>query len=147
MVANQIHVVVVGPTPFEDGHDNSVTVGRGSSCGDVPCLVGIDVVVRSVHMVPLGTKLRIVGGCPVLHIVVQLGRHHRGQRLDGAQHLLAVRAGIPKAEQVNGRQFTQRLTQHQPLRQPLRKGTDRSQVLGLGFAIEFDNELARHRRA
>ena len=73
VVVDQVHVVVVGASPFENSHHNARAVGCSAPRGDVPCQVAVDVVVSVLHVVPLLAKLRIVGkGFAVLDGVVEL---------------------------------------------------------------------------
>ena len=77
MVVNQIDVVVVGAAALEDCDDNAVTIGGGATGRNVPSQVGIDVVVRPVHVVPLRSKLRVVGCGALFNVMVHLSRLHK----------------------------------------------------------------------
>ena len=85
VVGHEVDVVVVRPASFKNRHDNAVAVAGGPSRGDVPRQVGVDVVVGRVNVVPLGPKLRVVGRRPVLHVVVELCRHHRREVVQGTR--------------------------------------------------------------
>ena len=101
MVVNQIDVVVVGPSPFENRNNNAVTVGCGATSRDVPCQIRIDVVVRVVNVMPLRTELRVVGRRPVFHIVVELSRFHICQFIQCTQHFCLIRHGFVETQKVD----------------------------------------------
>ena len=53
VVVDQVHVVVVGASPFKNRHHNAGTVGGSAPRSNVPCEVAVDVVVSILHVMPL----------------------------------------------------------------------------------------------
>ena len=147
VVGQQVHVVVVGAATLQHSHHNAVAVGRGPSCGDVPRKFGVDVVVGTVNVVPLRTKLRVVGRRPIFHVMVELGRHHRGQFVQRTDNLLPIKGHILIAEQEDGRELAQGLAQLHAHWHPLNEDAIDGQVLGLDVGVEFDNQFTGHRCA
>ena len=95
MVVDQIDVVVVGATSLEHGHHNAVTRSCGSTCGDVPCQIRIDVMVASLDVMPLLGKSRIVRhGFTLLNRVVELRCLHTFVGTQTAQHFDVVKASL-----------------------------------------------------
>ena len=75
VVVDEVHVVVVRASSFEDRNHNARPVSSCSARGDVPCEVAVDVVVTVLHVMPLLPQLRIVGQrFAVLNRVVELSR-------------------------------------------------------------------------
>ena len=146
MVVNEVHVVVVGTTSLKNGHHNAVSVGRGSACGDVPCKVRIDVVVRVVDVVPLRTKLRIVGRGALFDVVIQLCRLHKRQAVQRTKHHVLIHRHIVVAEQVNARKRTQGFLQLQVRRNAVVENAFVRDGLWLKSIVQFDNDLAWHCR-
>ena len=91
VIANQINVVVVGASALQHGHDDARTVGRRTTCGDVPSEVRVDVMIAALDMVPLLSKRRIVGhGFPFFHHVVELDGFQATVLAHGTQRLPIV---------------------------------------------------------
>ena len=95
-------------------------------------------------MVPLRPKLRVVGRCTVLHVVVQLCRLHLLTSAQCIKHIFPIQGHVVVVEQENVGQFAKGRHPFELTRgQESRKG----QVMGFDMGIQLHNQLARHGRA
>ena len=152
VVANQIHVVVVGASAFKHSNDNPGAVGRGASGGDVPSQVGIDVVVRVLDVVPLLTQRRVIGNSlALLNNMIELNRLQAPILTQATKNLpiLSRICLMIQTEQMNSGARRQRLQVCQTMligklpciqvMMKLRDELTRNVSLALGIAAQKEN--------
>ncbi len=77
MVVDEVNMVVIRSSTFQDSNDNARAIGRDASGRHIPSQIGVNIVVTILIVVPLLAIIGVVGnGFALVHDVIQLHGSH-----------------------------------------------------------------------